>query len=181
MLRKTQVPPVEDAGSDLLNGGRNLPSTSRPIAPSIAPSYRTEDSRAAAPYANQGGSYASRQQQQPAYQESSRYGQNAYESSRKELFRDARAPKDSFGSQSLDKPYDQYGNNSGSYGNEQQQQGQMQDEDEEVDAIKQQMRFTKQESLASTRNALRAAREAEETARNTLVKLGDQTGMSFSP
>jgi hypothetical protein len=46
------------------------------------------------------------------------------------------------------------------------------------EAIKQQIRFTKQESLASTRNALRTAREAEETARNTLTRLGDQSGAS---
>jgi hypothetical protein len=46
----------------------------------------------------------------------------------------------------------------------------------QVEAIKQQIKFTKSESVASTRNALRAAREAEETARNTLTKLGDQTG-----
>ncbi|KAJ8455673.1 hypothetical protein ONZ45_g18879 [Pleurotus djamor] len=32
-----------------------------------------------------------------------------------------------------------------------------------------------QESVASTRNALRLAREAEETARNTLTRLGDQS------
>jgi hypothetical protein len=38
------------------------------------------------------------------------------------------------------------------------------------------MRFTKQESLSSTRNALRIAREAEETATNTMLRLGDQSG-----
>lgn len=51
-----------------------------------------------------------------------------------------------------------------------------QDEDEEVEGIKQQTRFIKQDSVNSTRNALRIAREAEETARNTLLKLGDQSG-----
>ena len=50
-------------------------------------------------------------------------------------------------------------------------------EDEEVEGIKQQTRFIKQESVNSTRNALRVAREAEETARATLSKLGDQSGM----
>lgn len=44
------------------------------------------------------------------------------------------------------------------------------------EAIKQQIRFTKQESLSTTRNAIRTAREAEETAQNTLSKLGQQTG-----
>ena len=48
--------------------------------------------------------------------------------------------------------------------------------DEDVEGIKQQLRFTKQESVNSTRNALRLAREAEETARGTLMKLGDQSG-----
>ncbi|KAK7058944.1 Protein transport protein S9 plasma membrane t-SNARE [Paramarasmius palmivorus] len=47
--------------------------------------------------------------------------------------------------------------------------------DEDVEGIKQQTRFVKQESASSTRNALRMAREAEETARNTLGRLGDQS------
>jgi len=50
--------------------------------------------------------------------------------------------------------------------------------EEDVEGIKQQTRFVKQESVNSTRNALRMAREAEETARNTLTRLGDQSGMS---
>jgi hypothetical protein len=50
------------------------------------------------------------------------------------------------------------------------------DEEDEVEGIKKQSRFIKQESVASTRNALRIAREAEETARNTLGRLGDQSG-----
>ena len=53
--------------------------------------------------------------------------------------------------------------------------------EEDVEGIKQQLRFTKQESVNSTRNALRLAREAEETARNTLGKLGDQSGVYLSP
>jgi hypothetical protein len=51
------------------------------------------------------------------------------------------------------------------------------DEDEEVEGIKQDTRQIKQDSVQSTRNALRIAREAEETARNTLLKLGDQSGV----
>ncbi|EIW86678.1 hypothetical protein CONPUDRAFT_115278 [Coniophora puteana RWD-64-598 SS2] len=47
--------------------------------------------------------------------------------------------------------------------------------DEDVEGIKQQTRFIKQDSVNSTRNALRMAREAEETARNTLGRLGDQS------
>lgn len=53
--------------------------------------------------------------------------------------------------------------------------------DEDVEGIKQQTRFMKQESVASTRNALRMAREAEDTARNTLGRLGDQAGQLSPP
>ena len=55
------------------------------------------------------------------------------------------------------------------------------DEDEEVEGIKQQTRWVKQESVQSTRNALRIAREAEETGRNTLLRLGDQSGTPIPP
>jgi hypothetical protein len=48
--------------------------------------------------------------------------------------------------------------------------------DEDVEGIKQQTRFLKQDSVNSTRNALRIAREAEETAANTIARLGDQSG-----
>jgi hypothetical protein len=51
------------------------------------------------------------------------------------------------------------------------------EEEDEAEGIKKQSRFTKQESVNSTRNALRIAREAEETARNTLGRLGDQSGV----
>ncbi|KAG0708895.1 hypothetical protein DFH29DRAFT_821381 [Suillus ampliporus] len=47
--------------------------------------------------------------------------------------------------------------------------------EEDVEGIKQQTRFMKQESVNSTRNALRLAREAEETAGNTITRLGDQS------
>ncbi|KAF8912694.1 synaptosome-associated proteinsynaptosomal-associated protein 25 [Gymnopilus junonius] len=47
--------------------------------------------------------------------------------------------------------------------------------EDDIEGIKQQTRFVKQESVNSTRNALRLAREAEETARNTLTRLGDQS------
>ena len=54
------------------------------------------------------------------------------------------------------------------------------EDDEDVEGIKSQTRYVKQESVNSTRNALRLAREAEETARGTLGRLGDQSGMSNS-
>ncbi|KAJ7254076.1 protein transporter SEC9 [Mycena haematopus] len=47
--------------------------------------------------------------------------------------------------------------------------------EEDVEGIKKQTRYVKQESANSTRNALRLAREAEDTARNTLTKLGTQS------
>ncbi|KAF4623338.1 hypothetical protein D9613_001818 [Agrocybe pediades] len=49
------------------------------------------------------------------------------------------------------------------------------EDDDDIEGIKQQTRYVKQESVNSTRNALRLAREAEETARNTLGRLGDQS------
>lgn len=48
--------------------------------------------------------------------------------------------------------------------------------DEDIEGIKSQTRFIKQESVNTSRNALRLAREAEDVARNTLSKLGDQSG-----
>jgi len=47
--------------------------------------------------------------------------------------------------------------------------------EEDVEGIKQQTRFIKQDGVNSTRNALRMAREAEETARNTVNRLGSQS------
>jgi len=47
--------------------------------------------------------------------------------------------------------------------------------EEDVEGIKKQTRYVKQESANSTRNALRLAREAEDTARNTLNRLGSQS------
>lgn len=49
-------------------------------------------------------------------------------------------------------------------------------DEDDVEGIKQQTRFVKQESVTSARNALRLAREAEETGRNTLQRLGEQSG-----
>lgn len=51
--------------------------------------------------------------------------------------------------------------------------------EEDVEGIRKQTRFVKQESVASTRNALRLAREAEETALNTVNRLGDQSGKAM--
>lgn len=64
----------------------------------------------------------------------------------------------------------------GAQDNEPRQFQTQEEEEEEVEGIKQQTRWVKQESVQSTRNALRIAREAEETGRNTLLRLGDQSG-----
>lgn len=53
------------------------------------------------------------------------------------------------------------------------------EDEEDVEGIKQQTRYVKQESVNSSRNAIRLMREAEETARGTLGRLGDQSGMPF--
>lgn len=50
-------------------------------------------------------------------------------------------------------------------------------EEEDTESIKRDIRFTKQETVSSSRNALKIAMEAEETARNTLLRLGDQSGI----
>ncbi|KAG8845630.1 Protein transport protein S9 plasma membrane t-SNARE [Tulasnella sp. 330] len=55
------------------------------------------------------------------------------------------------------------------------QPGNQEEEEEDVESIKKDTRALKTDSVNSTRNALRLAREAEETARNTLLKLGDQS------
>lgn len=47
--------------------------------------------------------------------------------------------------------------------------------DDDIEGIKAQTRSLKQDSVNTTRNALRLAREAEETARNTLTRLGSQS------
>jgi len=51
--------------------------------------------------------------------------------------------------------------------------------EEDEEGIKQQTRFAKQETVSSSRNALRLAREAEETALNTVNRLGDQSGKAI--
>lgn len=51
------------------------------------------------------------------------------------------------------------------------------EDEDDVEGIKKDIRTVKQDSVNSTRNALRVAREAEETARGTLLRLGDQSGL----
>ncbi|KAL2819813.1 hypothetical protein BJX63DRAFT_381802 [Aspergillus granulosus] len=51
------------------------------------------------------------------------------------------------------------------------------EEEQEIQAVKQDIRFIKQGDVSSTRNALRIAAQAEETARDTLARLGAQGEM----
>jgi len=56
------------------------------------------------------------------------------------------------------------------------QNGQADHGEEDVEAITGKQWSLKQESVNSTRNALRIVGELEDTALNTLIKLGDQSG-----
>ena len=189
------VPPVEDMRADLLGGpSRGQPGPPQSSSSSVhsgysrpPPSYASGPSSGAPPagygasgsgYGASGSGYGAASGGYSGYQSRTARGgggwgqgasaAQATEAQRDELFRSARPPKETFGAQSLDAPYDQYGQ--GQDGEQAQA-----NEDDEVEAIKQQIRYTKQESLASTRNALRTARETEEVARATLTRLGDQT------
>ncbi|CCO29254.1 Protein transport protein sec9 [Rhizoctonia solani AG-1 IB] len=158
----------DKARQELFAKGSNRPADAASINP--PPSYRSNasvhnQSRDGDPYAS--SSY----QQQPV--QSDRYARNAnvgdkysrgygnVDNDRAELFagRQPTQPRRRFDD-----------DDSG-----QQRQLTAEEEDEEVEGIKQDTRQLKQESVQSTRNALRIAREAEETARNTLLKLGDQS------
>jgi hypothetical protein len=142
-------------------------------APSIAPSYATQD-----PYGS--GRSAPAPARQPARPEvdRSRLAQES-DPARAALFAgynpDA-LPKTDGRRQYSSDPYGPAGGEGGGGGGG--GGGTEQDEEEEVEMIKRDIRGVKQETLGSSRNALRIAREAEETARGTLSKLGDQSGAS---
>lgn len=121
-------------------------------------------SRSPAPPSN---AYADRYTRQDAVGDvySRNQGQRNIDQDRSELFGGYKPPQGGSG---------RFFNNEGPAAREPPPPGEETEED--VEGIKQQMRSTKQESVNSTRNALRLAREAEETARNTLGRLGDQSG-----
>lgn len=124
------------------------------------PSNRSLLSSSRAPPSNS----SIRSQAAPSYSSrGGRYNDTDAVDNRQELFKGARAPPRSFVDRDMDEDP------------RQRQRGAMDDEDEEVEAIKHQIRFTKQETVGSSRNALRIAREAEETARNTMNRLVDQS------
>ncbi|KAH7335145.1 hypothetical protein B0J17DRAFT_576166 [Rhizoctonia solani] len=158
----------DKARQELFARGSNHPADAASINP--PPSYRSN----ASTYnqSRDGDPYASPSiQQQPI--QSDRYARNAavgdkysrgygnVDNDRAELF-SGRQPT---------QPRRRYDDDD----NGQQRQMTAEEEDEEVEGIKQDTRQLKQDSVQSTRNALRIAREAEETARNTLLKLGDQS------
>lgn len=135
-------------------------------APSVAPSYASEDPYGARP----------RQHQRPDV-DVQRLAQES-DPTRAALFsgyNPAALPKTDERRQYSSDPYATGGGGEGGEGGT---GGTEQDEEEEVELIKRDIRGVKQESLGATRNALRIAREAEETARGTLGKLGDQSGAS---
>jgi len=167
---KNLIPPVEPASA-----GRNeLGSRGNSTSPRPPPSYRSTASTYVAsrdgdPYnghnsssrdGSQGdlrGSTSRYTRSTPAGDSYSR-GQGNIDKDRQELFAGYNAQKSGSG-RFFDAPPAEPGEN----------------EEEDIEGIKQQVRYTKQESVNSTRNALRMAREAEETARNTINKLGEQS------
>lgn len=187
-----EIPPVADARSELLgsSGGGNGRSTSprppsyrssastynasrdgdpyeKPVAPRAPPPGGDPYSRGPAPDAQSSRPLPDRyaRNNRNVGDPYARSGRNA-DADRGELFSGYNPEKNKPAGSS------RFDDNNERDGFETQEQ-----EDEDVEGIKQQTRFTKQESVNSTRNALRIAREAEETARGTLLKLGDQSGM----
>ncbi|KAK7694621.1 hypothetical protein QCA50_001808 [Cerrena zonata] len=168
---KSVIPPVasEQAARDELFAGRGNSTSPRP-SPSTRSSATTYvPSRDGDPYANTrpapANTYADRYTKQDAVGDvySRGQGQRNADQDRSELFGGYKPPQGGSGRFP----------GSGPAARAPPPQGEETEED--VEGIKQQMRFTKQESVNSTRNALRLAREAEETARNTLGRLGDQS------
>ncbi|CAE6435596.1 unnamed protein product [Rhizoctonia solani] len=165
----SNVSEEDKARQELFARGSNRPADAASINP--PPSYRSN----ASTYnqSRDGDPYANPSRQQPPPVQSDRYARNAavgdkysrgygnVDNDRAELFA-GRQPT---------QPRRRYDDDD----NGQPRQLTAEEEDEEVEGIKQDTRQLKQESVQSTRNALRIAREAEETARNTLLKLGDQS------
>lgn len=104
----------------------------------------------------------------------SRAGAGNADADRNELFAGYRGNRDGSGPNRFLDDRPGAGARSGSW--QDREPGTQEEMDEDVETIKKDMRQLKNESVNSTRNALRLAREAEETARNTLTKLGDQSG-----
>ncbi|GJE86086.1 protein transport protein sec9 [Phanerochaete sordida] len=165
---KNLIPPVAD------------PISSRGPSPGAGPSpggsYRSTSSTYVASRDGDLAKFSSTPPPQPAYESSYKgqssvgdvysRGQKDINQDRGELFAGYNPEKAGSGRFFNDGPGARRGGEEAPEGEE---------NEDDVEGIKQQLRFTKQESVNSTRNALRLAREAEETARNTLGKLGDQS------
>ncbi|CAE6507581.1 unnamed protein product [Rhizoctonia solani] len=159
----------DKARQELFARGSNRPADAASVNP--PPSYRSNAS--VYNQSRDGDPYASPSYQQPPPVQNDRYARNAavgdkysrgygnVDNDRAELFsgRQPTQPRRRYDDDENGQPRDRTA----------------EEEEEEVEAIKQDTRQLKQESVQSTRNALRIAREAEETARNTLLKLGDQS------
>lgn len=162
------IPPVasEEAARDELFGGRNRNNIS-PQPPSYRsnPSYSSGNTYDAKPPPPR---FEDRYTRKDAVGDVYSRGQGNVDSDRNELF-------------SGYKPPERSGAGSGRFFDggppRRPEPNPGEENEEDVEGIKQQLRYTKQESVNSSRNALRLAREAEETARNTLGRLGDQSGM----
>ncbi|KAG9028206.1 Protein transport protein S9 plasma membrane t-SNARE [Tulasnella sp. JGI-2019a] len=97
------------------------------------------------------------------------------EADRNELFSGYNADRAAAGGGGRNRFDDRPGGPGGASRWQDRQPGNQEEEEEDVESIKKDTRALKTDSVNSTRNALRLAREAEETARNTLLKLGDQS------
>lgn len=180
---KTQIPPVqsEQAARDELLGARggNINSTSpRPTnsyprsTPSTYVASRDGDPyNTPSPVPPPPTNYSERYTRQNAVGDVYSRGQGNIDNDRNELFSGYK-PKPGGGS-------GRFADDGPGRGPGPQRRGTPppgEENEEDVEGIKQNMRYLKQDSVNSTRNALRLAREAEETARNTVSKLGSQSG-----
>ncbi|KAL0565288.1 Protein transport protein S9 plasma membrane t-SNARE, partial [Marasmius crinis-equi] len=152
---KPQISPAESERSSASNITSPRPSVHSSNAPTYNPS------RDGDPYSTQDDAYAIRDKFSRSNGVGDVYsrGRANIEQDRDELFSGYHPQK----------------GGSGRFFDSPPQGGNGEEDEEDVEGIKQQTRYMKQESVNSTRNALRMAREAEETARNTLSKLGDQS------
>ena len=180
---KNLIPPVqsEDAKRNELLGSRGNSTSPRP------PSNFSRASSTTYVASRDGDPYASTMAPQNNYGAGDRYarqnavgdvysrGQGNVDQDRNELFGGYQPPKGGSGRFFDDGPA--AGGRPGRRGTPPPGE----ENEEDVEGIKQDLRYLKQDSVNSTRNALRLAREAEETARNTIGKLGSQSGEYRAP
>ena len=181
---KNLIPPVqpaqpaqsEDAKRNELFGSRGNSTSPRPpsnfsrsTSATYVPSRDGDPYASAAPQGSYGGG-GDRYTRQNAVGDAYSRGQGNVDQDRNELFSGYRPPQGGSGRFFDDGPA--AGGRPGRRGTPPPGE----ENEEDVEGIKQDLRYLKQDSVNSTRNALRLAREAEETARNTIGKLGSQSG-----